>query len=86
MSSIGAPKPRGKGKEAEKFEQFDGVLSGLSFRFGKDTFHYCVDVPKDYDPTRPAPVILDPGHGVGVRFKDLSADDLDYLRGELNLA
>ena len=31
-------------------------------------------------------VYSDPGHGVGVRFKDLSADDLDYLRGELNLA
>ena len=31
-------------------------------------------------------VYSDPGHGVGVRFKDLAADDLDYLRSELNLA
>lgn len=63
----GAPKPRGKGKDAEKFEPFDNVLTGLSFQYGKDTFRYCVDVPKDYDPTRPVPVILDPGHGVGAK-------------------
>ena len=31
-------------------------------------------------------VYSDPGHGVGVRFKDLAADDLDYLRSVLNLA
>lgn len=27
----------------------------------------------------------DPGHGVGVRFRDLSSDDLDTLKTELEL-
>jgi hypothetical protein len=27
----------------------------------------------------------DPGHGVGVRFRDLSSDDLDTLKNELEL-
>ena len=31
-------------------------------------------------------VYSDPGHGVGVRFKDVANDDLDFLRGELELA
>ncbi len=83
----GAPKPRGKGKDAEKFEQFDGVLSGFSFQFGKDTFHYCVDVPKDYDPARPAPVILDPGHGVGAKEdKRGKAGFTGFYRGRAELA
>ena len=84
---IGTPKPRGKGKDAEKFEQFDDVLSGLSFPFGKDTFHYCVDVPKDYDPKRPAPVILDPGHGVGAKEdKRGKAGFTAFFRGRAELA
>lgn len=31
-------------------------------------------------------VYSDPGHGVGVRFKDLAPDDEDYLKSELNLS
>jgi PilZ domain len=31
-------------------------------------------------------VYSDPGHGVGVRFKDLSPDDAGFLKGELGLA
>jgi hypothetical protein len=31
-------------------------------------------------------VYSDPGHGVGVRFKDVAGEDLDFLRGELELA
>ncbi len=31
-------------------------------------------------------VYSDPGHGVGVRFKDLSPDDADFLKDELGLA
>ncbi len=31
-------------------------------------------------------VYSDPGHGVGVRFKDVPSDDLDFMRGELELA
>lgn len=61
----GEPKPRGKGKNAEPFETFETVLTGLTFTVGKDTFGYAVDIPKGYDPTRPAPVLLDPGHGSG---------------------
>jgi hypothetical protein len=30
-------------------------------------------------------VYADPGHGVGVRFKDLQPDDEAYLKGELGL-
>ena len=30
-------------------------------------------------------VYSDPGHGVGVRFKDLKDDDRDFLTSELNL-
>ena len=30
-------------------------------------------------------VYADPGHGVGVRFKDVSDDDLEYIRTELQL-
>jgi PilZ domain len=31
-------------------------------------------------------VYSDPGHGVGVRFKDLTGDDESFLKGELNLS
>lgn len=31
-------------------------------------------------------VYSDPGHGVGVRFKDLSGEDEKFLRNELDLA
>lgn len=65
LLSKGDPKPRGKGKNAEPFETFETVLTGLTFTVGKDTFGYAVDIPKGYDPTRPAPVVLDPGHGSG---------------------
>ena len=30
-------------------------------------------------------VYSDPGHGVGVRFKDILDEDLSFLRGELEL-
>lgn len=30
-------------------------------------------------------VYADPGHGVGVRFKDIDNSDLEYLRSELQL-
>lgn len=31
-------------------------------------------------------VYTDPGQGVGVRFKDVAPDDLDFIRNELNIA
>lgn len=30
-------------------------------------------------------VYTDPGQGVGVRFKDISDEDLDYIKGEMEL-
>lgn len=30
-------------------------------------------------------VYTDPGHGVGVRFKDVAEDDIEFLRDELGL-
>lgn len=63
----GDPKPRGKGKNAEPFEQFDTVTTGFTFTVDKDEFRYAVDVPKGYEPDEPAPVILDPGHGSGAK-------------------
>ena len=30
-------------------------------------------------------VYTDPGHGVGVRFQDLSEEDADFLKNELEL-
>jgi len=30
-------------------------------------------------------VYADPGHGVGVRFKDVAEDDIEFLRDELGL-
>jgi len=31
-------------------------------------------------------VYTDPGQGVGVRFKDISDEDLDYIKGEMELS
>lgn len=63
----GEPKPRGKGKNAEPFEQFESVTTGFTFTVGKDSFRYAVDLPKNYDPSKPAPLLLDPGHGGGAQ-------------------
>jgi predicted esterase len=63
----GEPKPRGRGKNAESFEQFESVTTGFTFTAGKDSFRYAVDVPKGYDPSKPAPVLLDPGHAGGAQ-------------------
>ncbi len=63
----GDPKPRGKGKSAESFEQFDTVTTGFTFNVDKDSYRYAVDVPAGYDPSKPAPVLLDPGHGTGAK-------------------
>ena len=77
----GAPKPRGKGRNAERFEEFGTVTTGFTFTAGKDTFRYAVDVPKGYDAEVPAPVILDPGHGAAAQSdQEAKAGYLGYCR------
>ncbi len=61
----GDPKPRTVGKTKEKFERFADVTVGFTFASGGDVFGYLVSVPKGYDPSKPAPLVLDPGHGSG---------------------
>jgi len=61
----GDPKPRTVGKAKEKFERFDDVIAGFTFESGKDVYGYLVSVPKSYDASKPAPLVLDPGHGSG---------------------
>lgn len=61
----GDPKPRSVGKQKEKFERFGDVTAGFLFESGGDAYGYLVAVPKSYDASKPAPVVLDPGHGSG---------------------
>lgn len=77
----GAPKPRGKGKNAEPFEEFGTVMTGFTFTVDKDSYRYAVDVPAGYDSDEPAPVLLDPGHGTGAKQDQRGkADFLGYFR------
>jgi len=57
------------------------VTVGFRFASGKDTFGYVVAIPKSYDPTKPAPLVVDPGHGSGAG-KTLAekADFVAYFR------
>lgn len=61
----GNPKPRVVGKAKEQLEQVGDVTVGFTFASGKDVFGYLVCFPAAYDPAKPAPVVLDPGHGTG---------------------
>ncbi|MCY2959665.1 MAG: hypothetical protein NTY35_05825 [Planctomycetota bacterium] len=78
----GDPKPRAVGKQKEKLEKIGDVTVGFLFESGKDTYGYLVSVPKSYDPSKPAPIVLDPGHGTGAG-KSLAekADFTPYFRG-----
>jgi predicted esterase len=79
----GDPKPRGKGKGAEKFHQFETVSSGFTFNVDKDEYRYCVDIPKSYDPTHAAPLLVDPGHGSGATENEQGkAGFLAFYRGQ----
>lgn len=83
----GEPKPRGKGKDAEKFEVFDGVTTGFTFRVGDAVHRYAVHAPANYSPTKPAPLVLDPGHGVGAKEDQKGkADYLGYFRHRADAA
>lgn len=83
----GGPEPRGKGKAREVFERFETVTTGFTFTVGDDTFRYAVDVPADYDPKTPAPVILDPGHGAAAKEDQKGkAGYLGYFRSQADAA
>ncbi|MCC7014807.1 MAG: hypothetical protein IT454_19750 [Planctomycetes bacterium] len=83
----GEPKPRGKGKKAEKLERFGSVQYGFTFASGDDTFRYGVDVPAKYDPREPAPLLIDPGHGSGAKESDEGkAGFLAFYRGQCDAA
>jgi poly(3-hydroxybutyrate) depolymerase len=77
----GDRKPRKVGKDKEKLQRVGDVTVGFLFQSGKDSFGYLVAVPKKYDASRPAPVVLDPGHGTG-KGKSLAekADFTPYFR------
>jgi len=84
---LGAPEPRGKGKAREVFERFGNVTTGFTFAVGDESFRYAVDVPADYDPKTPAPVVLDPGHGAAAREDQAGkAGYLGYFRGQADAA
>lgn len=79
----GDPKPRGKGKAAEKLEEFETVTSGFTFDVGKDEIRYCVDIPRKYDAQRAAPLLIDPGHGSGAKEDAKGkAGFLSFFRGQ----
>jgi predicted esterase len=83
----GDPKPRGKGKNAEKIERFGSVLYGFTFSVDGDAYRYGVDVPSRYEPRRPAPVLLDPGHGAGAKQDARGkAGYLEFFRGQADMA
>lgn len=83
----GDPKPRKVGKDKEKLQQIGDVTVGFLFESGKDTFGYLVAVPKKYDPAKPAPVVLDPGHGTGAsKTPAEKADFTPYFRNSADSA
>ena len=77
----GDPKPRKAGKAKESFETFGDVRTGFTFQHDGDAYGYLVAIPAKYDPARPVPVVLDPGHGTGAG-KSLreKADFTPYFR------
>jgi len=83
----GDPKPRAVGKQKEKLEKIGDVTVGFLFESGKDAYGYLVSVPKSYDPSKPVPVVLDPGHGTGAG-KSLreKADFTPYFRNHADEA
>ncbi|MEO6708764.1 MAG: prolyl oligopeptidase family serine peptidase [Planctomycetota bacterium] len=79
-----SPKPR---KGAAELHKFGETTVGYTFSCEAGVFRYAVDVPPGYDPTRPAPVLLDPGHGTGAGKSDQEkADFLTFYRGQCTQA
>ena len=64
----GDPQPRGRGKDKEVHTRVGPTTHGFRFESGGARISYLVDVPPDYDPARPAPLLVDPGHGSGAKL------------------
>lgn len=83
----GDPKPRARGMVKEKLERIGDVTVGFTFASGPDVYGYLVAVPGSYDPAKPAPVVLDPGHGTGAgKSLKEKADFTPYFRNAADAA
>jgi dienelactone hydrolase len=77
----GEPEPRGKGKDKESFQRLGTTIHGFTFTSQGASFRYLVDVPEGYDPSQPAPLVLDPGHGSGAKLDaEGKANFVPYFR------
>lgn len=80
----GPPEARKVGKKKERLARFGDVVVGYSFEHDGELYRYAVDIPERYDPARPAPLLLDPGHGSGATKDDAGkADFLPFYRGQV---
>ena len=80
-------KPRKQGKQPEELHAFGRTTVGFSFSCAAGVFRYAVDVPRSYDPLRPAAVLLDPGHGTGKGKSDEEkAQFLEFYRRQCDAA
>jgi predicted esterase len=75
--------PRKQGKKPEALATFGATTVGYTFECDAGVFRYAVDCPSRYDPSEPAPVLLDPGHGTGTGKPDEEkAGFLEFYRGQ----
>jgi predicted esterase len=83
----GLPKPRKLDKKPEELHKFENTIVGYGFACEAGAFRYAVDAPAGYDATKPAPVLLDPGHGTGAGKSDEEkAGFLAFYRGQCEKA
>ena len=66
----GTPKARKVAGKTEELTVVGTTTVGWSFEWKGAVHRYAVDVPKDYDPSKPAGLLLDPGHGTGLGKPD----------------
>jgi predicted esterase len=79
----GEPEARKVGKKKERLARFGTAVVGYSFEHAGDVYRYAVDIPQGYDPGRPVPLLVDPGHGTGAQKDDAGkADFLPFFRGQ----
>ncbi len=76
-----------KKRRGEKLTTVGNTTVGYSFSYDGEKYIYAVDVPKGYDPNKPTPVLLDPGHA-GIRSKSdkEKAEALVFFRRMLDQA
>lgn len=74
-------KPRTIGKSKETLTKFGTTTVGFLFASGGQTYRYALDLPPKYDPKKPSPLFVDPGHGSGAKMDDKGkADFIPYYR------